>query len=161
MSKENIKALLAGLFTTRKDSAGEDIIIFSSAYMDSNNIGTPLDEGKHAVYEAVSNAMHDSGLSHGFSYEIASRAVSVLKEAEDWTEDGQDDMNEAIDASVPVYTNYLNSIYAYDSWAVDESRQENGITEDSASDAARAWYSQIYAMTGTIQANLEKLIDEE
>ena len=155
MSKENIKTLLAGLFTTRKDKDDEDIIIFSSEYMDRDNAD------KYAVYEAVSNAMHDSGLSHGFSYEIASRAVSVLEEAEDWTEDGQDDMNEAIDASVPIYTNYLNSIYAYDSWAVDESRQENGIPEDSASDAERAWYSQIYAMTGTIQANLEKLIDEE
>lgn len=156
MTKEKAKNILAGLFVPRgKDKDGEQLdgVCFKSSAMDKDN----ADE--YAIYNAVSDAMQESGLTHSFSYEIASAAVSVLVEAEDWSQDGQDDINELIDSSVPVYTNHLTEIYRFDSWAVDDARQEFGVTEDSASDAARAWYQQIYTMTGVIQANLEKLID--
>lgn len=146
--KTETKKLLAGLFTTIKADEGERIV-FSGEYMNRDNAE------KYALYEIVSGAMHESGLTHGFSYEIGSRAVDVVADLEDMKDD--DAITEAVDAIIPVYISDLMEIYQANSWAVDESREEHG-SADSAKDAALAWYSLIDNMTRNI---IEKLSEAE
>ena len=107
-TKTSIKEILRDLFTTKND-----IVVFNDKYMDKDNAE------KYAIYKVVSGIMHDSGLTHGFSYEIGNRAVNVLVDLEDW--DNDDAISEAVDAIVPVYTHEIMQIYTDNSWAVDEA----------------------------------------
>lgn len=152
MQKKEIQKHLDALFTTSKRDDDSEYIHFTSEYM------RPEHEG-YAVYQAVSDAAHDSGLTHDFSYEISSRAAQCLIDVEDWDESHDDAMREAIDSSVPIYNSDLTTIYTSNSWAVDEAREEYG-SQDSIKDAQMAWYSQISAMVYAIRTNLEPLLDE-
>jgi len=154
MNKKEIQELLGKVFTTRAAQGGDkedEIIIFAPDHFDKT---TDL----HTVSEVVSTAMYESGLTHEFSYEIASRAADILAEAEDW--DNEDALQEAIDSAIPIYTNELMSIYASNSWAVDEAAEELGNEGDSTRRAQQAWYMQIQSMGEAIKTGLQELIDE-
>jgi hypothetical protein len=153
MKQQEIKTILASLFVPRKPNEnGEgDGVAFRSEYMDKSNLAYP-------VYEAVSTCGFESNLTHSFSYEIMSRACSILCDLEDW--DATDELQEQIDAMVPVYTSELMQVYAANSWAVDEAREEYGTGENSDSDAGRAWYMLIERMTNSIMEALTELSEE-
>lgn len=161
MTIKQIQAHLARLFTTRaeanpdnEDMKEDDTIIYDSEYMNRDNVE------QYAIYNAVSTVAHDSGLTHNFSYEIASRAVDILAEIEDWQDD--DAITEAIDASVPIYTSKLIQIYTFNSWTVDEAREELGTGEDSTTkNAMQAWYIQIQNMVNAIRDNLTPLLEDK
>ena len=146
MDQNKKREVLARLFETSKRENGEEYIHFRLDVMDKENEAYP-------VYQAVSDAAYNSGLSHEFSYEITSHACDILAEAEDW--DNDDDITERVDSAVPVYTSELMQIYTADSFAVDEAADEYGNEGDSTKRAQMAWYSQIRDMVSSIRANLE------
>lgn len=123
MTQERAKELLNKLFITKKRDNGEEFICYNDEgdKLGAFEKGTDL----NLLYEAVSGVMFNSGLSHGFSYEIASRAVDIVAEMEDIT-DGEEDLTEAIDGAVPIYTFDLMEIYKADSASVDEAAEEYG-----------------------------------
>lgn len=150
MKIEAIKKALSDLFVVRDEKEDPPVLCFNSEYMNRDNAEL------HQIYEIVSNAMHDSGLTHGFSYEIASCAVNVLDEVEDWEDD--DALQESIDSYIPIYNSEITGIYQSNSWAVDEARQEYGAV-DSIKDAQMAWYKQISSMVYAIKSALEDTAD--
>jgi hypothetical protein len=150
MNEKRAREILARLFVPR--AGGLEGEVFRSEYMKE-------DAPEYAVYEAVSNAQRDSGLTFDFSYEIGSRAANILAEAEDWTDD--DDIRERIDSSVPIYTHELMQIYASDWGAVDEAREELGPGENSEREAAMAWYMLIERMVYAIRGNLAEVCEAD
>ncbi len=149
------KELLEKLFTTvDKEQDKITVPCFASDYFgEFTNTG---DENyKYPYYRAVTDAMHDSGLSHNFSYEIASRAVDILLSVEDWKDETA--MQEAIDGSVPVYTWDIMQIYINDSWAVDEAVTEMGYANNTSEGRAKiGWYYVIENMVEAIITNFKK-----
>lgn len=153
MNKAQAKELLAGVFKTIKiDGPEEERIVFADEY-----ILAPKDVLKHDIYQLVSDAMHESGLTHSFSYEVASRAVGVLGEVEDW--DDTDAIHESVDSYTPIYNAEIAEIYTANSWAVDEAREEMGAV-DSMKDAQAAWYRQIEQMADAIATKIEELTND-
>lgn len=162
MTKEELRDLLAGLFTTRgaeakregktdRDELEDDTIIYARDAFDDT---TPM----HAVYEIVTRYAFDSGLSHGFSYQIMSRAVDCLCNVDDWENDGG--ITEQVDNAVPIYTHDLMQVYTADAWSVDEARDEYG-AQDTTKDAQMAWYKLINEAVYGIKDDLAGLIDDE
>ncbi len=148
MKQKKMRDILARLFETSKRDNGEEYIHFRTDVMDKASDAYP-------VYQAVSDAAYDSGLSHGFSYEISSRAADILAESEDW--DNDDDIIEAVDSSCPIYTGEIMQVYISDSWAVDEAGEEYGNEGDSTKRAQMAWYMLIRNMVQSIRTNLEAI----
>lgn len=147
MQLDTAKTLLSSVFTTVKiQDTNEERTCFQSEYMSEDS------GDKYEVYRNVSDAMHDSGLTHDFSYEIASRAVQILAELADW--DDMDAISEQVDSSVPIYNGEITEIYTANSWAVDEARESMGAV-DSIKDAQMAWYSQIEQMIEAIKGNFD------
>lgn len=157
MNQKQTKDILSNLFVPRgkHHATGEQLegVCFSSDCMDEKNTD------KYSVYKAVSDAMFNSELTHGFSYEIASRAVDILIEAEDW--DNDEDITERVDSAVPIYNSELMQIFLDNHWAVDGACEELGSEGDSVAHAQRGWYTLIERMTHTIRASLLELIEEE
>lgn len=149
MNKETIQKYLGKLFVPR--SNGLEGVCFRSEYLDKSG-------GENPVYRIVSDAMHDSGLSFEFSYEIASRAVDILAGQDDWEE-----ISEAVDSSVPIYNNEIAEIYNANAWAVDDAINElgTGNDADSIQRAALGWYYAIDNMTRSIASKLEDIVDED
>src|SRR3990167_4708116 len=148
---KNIKDYLPQVFILKDKDTPTERLVFNSEFMDKNNLGTPLDETKHAIYQAISEAQRKSNLSFNFSYEIANKAVDILSDLEDWNDD--DAITEGVDSSVPVYTNQVMEIYKSDSWAVDEAVNNiGGSGADSEQRAKYGWYEQIQQMAGAIKA---------
>ena len=152
MNKQKIQKTLSELFTTVKKNGSDDVTCFNDDAMTEGNEAYP-------VYKAVNKAMFDSNLSFNFSYEIATRAVDVLTESEDWED--EDALNEAIDAICPIYTYDIMRIYTADSWAVDEAVDELGQGGDSSKNALYGWYNLITAMAYAIKSNIEAIIEDE
>ena len=152
MELKNIKEYLPKVFEIVDKDQNTERIVFNSDVMSKENINYP-------IYRAISDAQHDSGLSFNFSYEIASRAVDILSEIDDWNDD--DAVTEAVDSSVPIYNNVLMKIYQSDHWAVDEAVKEMGIGDDSIKNAQYGWYMQIEQMTEAIKSNLLELVEAE
>ena len=151
MKKEEALKYLGSLFVVRDEKEEPKVLCFRSEYMNKENPAYP-------IYEAVSDAMYDSWLTHSFSYQIASPAVDILTEVEDWED--EDALREQIDSYTPIYNGEITEIYSDNSWAVDEARQEFG-SQDSIQDAQMAWYQQIEQMVSAIKSKLEDLIDED
>lgn len=149
MTKGEIKTALGRIFATSKRDNGDEYIHFTSECMKPES-------ADYSVYQAVSDAAYNSGLSHGFSYEILSRAAGILVESEDW-----DEIVEAVDAAVPIYTSELMAIYAHDAHAVDDAADELGQAKDTTAAASQAWYMLIERMTGALALRLEDLLADE
>jgi len=149
MTKETIIKLLSDVFVPRAE--GLEGVCFASDFMDREQ------KDKYAIYNAISEAMQNSGLSHNFSYGVANKAVSILSDI-DWNDD--DAITDAIDHDVPIYNGELMSIYAQDWHAVDEACNEYGIDDeaDSIERAKQGWYYTLTNMTNDIKSNLESLI---
>lgn len=149
--QEKYKALLSDIFVPRNDIRGntdpDKGVAFSQSSFDVSHPLSP-------IREAVSNAMHDSGLTHNFSYEIANIAVDILAGDRDWNDN--DELCEAIDNCVPVYNSTLMTIYL-DNWnSVDEAVKDMGGESDGAvRNAQKGWYLEIQAMIDAIKHNLE------
>lgn len=146
MDQQKVRNILANLFKTSKREDNEEYIHFNTDYMRRENTDS------YAVYQAVSNAGFESGLTHSFSYEIMSRAADILADLADWNDD--DAIIEAVDQGVPIYTNELMQIYVSNSWAVDEAAEEYGSEGDSTDRARWAWGSQIRSMVYAIRTNI-------
>lgn len=145
--QEAIKNQLSGLFGVIKkvNNSDVDVICFDTDYMNPAN-------KNYSIYKIVSAVMQSSGLSHNFSYEVASRAVSVLAECQDINNDNE--LQEAIDSACPIYTNEIMTIYMYDHNAVDEAVAEMGSGKDSEHNAKLAWYLEIQKMVFAIKNKL-------
>lgn len=154
MTKEKAQALIGGIFGTISAPEG-DRVVFTAEAMREGSVS-------YELHEAVSKAMFESELSFGFSYKIASRAVYIMANMKDMMDDNEE-ITEAIDGAVPVYTSEIMEIYASDHWAVDEAVKEFGAGEDSEQNAKSAWYEQISQMIYAIRAEIKKrgIIDEE
>jgi len=139
------KETLAKLFTTVKRTDDTEVRTFTPEAMTEGNEA-------YATYRAVSDAMQAGGLTFDFSYRVADKAVDILVELEDW-EDG-DAISEAIDSAIPVYNQELMTIYADNSSAVDEVREELGSEGNSTQLASQAWYNEIQKMVEAIKNNL-------
>lgn len=149
MTQEKTKELLTKLFNTGKRDNGEDFICFTDACFEG---GTKLNN----MYYTVKNVMRESGLTHEFSYQIASRAVDILAGLDDWeNEDKRDDFLEAVDSAVPIYTDKIMEIYLSNSESVDEAEAELGGT-NAEQRARNAWYMLIERMTSEIVTVLTK-----
>lgn len=157
MNIETIKKLLADVFVPRAE--GLEGVAFRAEYMDKNNLSSPLDEGKYAIYQAISEAQRESGLTFDFSYDVAKRAVDALLSVEDWDDD--EALFEAADRETPIYNAELMEIYQANWWAVDEARADGGQEMDSVRAASVAWNMRIVGMILAIKENLSKLINEE
>jgi len=149
MKKEKVKTFLATLFVTR--DVADESVSFNDAFMRDTHEAYP-------IYDAVSDVMHKSNLSFNFSYAIASKAVDVLEQVEDWEDN--DDIQEAINSAVPVYTWELMQICQSDSWAVDEAIREYGKQETLERDVTTAWFMLIETMVEEIKTCLEAIITE-
>lgn len=149
MNINDIKKVLGDLFVPRDNDL--EGVCFNYDFMNKDNAD------KYAICQAVSNVMHESGLTHNFSYEIASRAVNILGEVEDWTDD--DTIRELVDSYIPIYTGEVMEIYQSNSWAVDEAVKEFG-NNDSDSNAKMGWYMQISQMTDNIKSSLLDLVND-
>ena len=150
MKKEKAIELLGGLYVPQEN--GEGGLAFNFEYMK-----TGADEDAHAVYQAVSKAQFDSGLSFSFSYEIGGMAVSILEE-EDWSD--EEALLEAINRAIPIYISDLMKIYVSNHDSVDEAALEYGYEGDSVDRARWGWYTELRNMVDSIQSNIEKLIDD-
>jgi hypothetical protein len=144
MNTEAIKNMLDGIFTTVKKDNGEVQICFQDHAMKPES-------GLYPIYQAISKAQQDSGLTFDFSYEVAKKAVDILAEAELW-----EDLTPAIDSAVPIYNGELMTIYANDWNAVDEAVEELG-GGDSVKNAQAGWYMAIENMVHAIKENLSEL----
>jgi len=151
MNKETVKKYLSEMFVPRDEPL--EGVCFRSEFMNKEH------HEAYPIQRIISNAQRESGLSFDFSYEIASRAVDVLSNVDDWEDD--DAITEAVDSSVPIYTYDLMKIYASDSWAVDETREEMGTAENSEKQAQWAWYAQIESMVQSIKSKVEEIINED
>ncbi len=147
---EKTKKVLETLFVPR-DKPLEGLC-FNFEYMKLENENYP-------IYDAVSRVMFDSGLSHSFTYQIASKAVYIIGEATE-KQLAEYDFSEAVDQAVPIYTSELMEIYKADHWAVDEAEEElGGDTGDTSSvtRAQKGWYMLIERMTRDIAEALTAL----
>lgn len=144
------KEALRAMFTTSKRENGEEYIHFTTEAMDKTN---PL----YPYYRIVSDAMHESGLTHDFSYEIASRAVDAIVENED-NEGDADDLYDLIDSYVPIYNADLMQIYV-DNWsAVDEACDDMGHDSGDSIDRARiGWSRAINDIASAILSGLDNM----
>lgn len=133
---------LARLLIPRAEGAGE---CYGSDVMMIGNEAYP-------VYEAVSTAQRESGLTFDFSYRIVRKAIDVLLSVDDWED--VDAMNEAIDAEIPVYTHELMEIYVSDYWSVDKAVEESGMDGDTMQRTTLGWDGAIRDMAEAIRANL-------
>lgn len=149
MTNEKKRELLARLFETSKRDDDTVWDHFRNYVMDKENEAYP-------VYQAVSDAMFNSQLTHNFSYSIAVPAVEILLEAENWNND--DDITERVDSAVPIYNYDLMQIYVSNWWAVDDACEELGYdTGNSIQRAQYGWYAQIESMVAAIRTNLNDL----
>jgi hypothetical protein len=161
MNKSELLKLLPNLFYSKKIEDEVERICFTDSYMNRENIN------EYAIYKAVSEAQHNSGLTFDFSYEVASRAVDVITTLIDQYDDDlanledSDNITEAVDGIIPVSTHDLMQIYQSNSWLVDEARQELGNDGDTTQQAQQAWYKAINDMVHAIIPALQELIDEE
>ena len=153
-SLNEIQEALNDVFVLVDKDKPTERFCFSNEYMKTENT-VP-----YSIYQAISDVQQASGLSFDFSYVIAKKAVDILAELEDW--DNDDAIAEAVDGSVPIYTNELMTIYAHNGWAVDEAEAELGFGGDTSMDRAKGgWYLQIQQMTQAIKTNLLKLVGDE
>jgi hypothetical protein len=154
MAKLNdIKQVLNNIFVLVDKDTKDERYCFMQEIMNKEDKNYP-------IYRAISEAQYKSGLTFDFSYEIAVKAVDILSELEDWDDDAI--ITEAVDSSVPIYTNELMKIYQGNSWAVDEAVDNiGGSGEDSEQRAKYGWYEQIEQMTEAIKANLLELVDDK
>ena len=143
----DIKSLLGDLFVSREN--GLEGVAFNIEYMKAENVD------KYKIYKAVSDAMHESGLTHDFSYSVANKVVYILGEAEDWEDN--DYIQESINSSIPVYNYELMTIYQDNFWAVDEAVSEFG-HRDSIANAQMAWDMLMEQMLDSIKEKLLKLL---
>lgn len=120
MNIEQLKKLLDGAFVERPKPANG--VCFAIDYLNGSS------NDKDVIYHAISNAMHKLDYSMDFSYDIASKAIYVLTETEDWN--NEDLMREAIENIVPVYTHELMTIYPQAWDVVDEAIQEYALAGD-------------------------------
>lgn len=150
MNKTEAKNFLSTLFVPR-DHALKGVA-FRSEYMK---------EGSEAyrIYDIVSQAQHESGMTFDFSYVIAKSVCDILSNLDDWDDD--DDLGDAVDAEVPVYSSELMEIFESNSWAVDEAIEEYGKGADVEKDASAAWYSLIRTMVIVIRDGLQEIISKE
>ena len=159
MKTKQVQDYLSTLFVFRDGKSDNDFdsLCFNAAYM------APEHEA-YSIYEAVSAAQRDSGLSYGFSYEIASRAVSILSELDAIYDSNAmyDAISEAVEAAVPIYTNKLMEIYKHNPAAVDEACEELCLCDgDSATRASTGWYVYIERMTRDIAQKLSRIANDE
>ena len=146
MNIQTKKDLLAKLYVPR--AKGLEGVCFNSEYMREK--ATP---DQKAIYNAVSKAQRESGLSYDFSYVIGEKAVDILTEVEDWK--NEDTLHDYIDQAVPIYTHEVMAIYTNDAWQVDEAVNEYGNdTMESEARAKLGWYMAIENMTHAIISNL-------
>lgn len=147
MTNKVKREFLSDLLVPREN--GLDGMCFRSEFMDVKHEAYP-------VYQAVSDAMHDSNLSFDFSYSVADRAISALLSVDNW--DDEDALQEAIDNNVPVYNNQLMTIYLADWDIVDQTCDDNGIIGyDSVKRASIGWYSAMQDMVSSIINKLAKV----
>ena len=144
---EKIKQILSKLFAEVERKDGSKVTTFTTEAMTEGNEA-------YGTYRAVSDAMQESGLTFDFSYVVAVKAVDILTELDNWED--EDAITEAVDSAVPVYTHELMTIYADNSSAVDEAREELGSEGDSSTLAQQAWFSEIQKMVNAIKENLAK-----
>ena len=132
--------MLNELFNVIKDANDDNRIVYSEDYMFAKE-GT----AQRDLYELVSDIAHATGLSHGFSYEIVSRAVDVLVSLDEQEQDLDiAGIDEAVDAIVPVYNHTLLLIAnPSDYHHIDEAREVHGNEVDTITACAYAWYSLI------------------
>lgn len=155
MTKKEVQKHLSALFTTVKvQDTGEERICFDRAYLSA-----PDGSDEKNVQEIVSSVMFESGLTHDFSYDIASSACDVLANADELTGDMH---HELIDSHVPIYYHDISKIYLANWGAVDEYREEvgGGTPADSMKDAQGAWYMLIENMVREIGEKLAKLVED-
>lgn len=154
MQKQKITAAhLAGLFTKADEGTNKERIIYHNEYLSA-----PGNTPERDLYEIVSDVAFDSGLTHGFSYEIMSRAVDVLAEAYNHNEPADievDYLHEDIDAIVPVY-NYTLLMIANpgDYHNIDEAREVFGNDIDTIEACRVAWFSLIESATRDIHERI-------
>ena len=156
MNKTQIKSTLKNLFTIVKKETSEEVYAFKLEDMQEFINHTATLNPNYPIYQAVSKAMHDSGLSFNFSYEIAKRAVDVILDTdEEKLEDSEHDFSEKIDQQVPIYYAELMQIYLSDWETVDEVANTFGNITDCVSGARQAWYNEIEKMLSAIITNLK------
>ena len=158
MTKEKLEKILSNLFEIAHKDTDNERIVFKQSSMKKENID------EYAVYQVVSDVMHNSGMSFNFSYEVANKTVDVittLSDQYDGNWDNDDAKTESIDAIIPVYTHDLMQIYQDNSWLVDEAMSEYGTPgNDSNKNAAMGWYHAISNMVNELIPKLEELIDK-
>src|SRR3990167_9698448 len=152
MKLQEIKKSLNDVFVLVDKDTEKERYCFNDEIIKKENANYP-------IYEAISNAMHESDLTFNFRYQIATKAVDILADLEDWEND--DAITESVDSSVPIYTSELMEIYQSNNWAVDEAAKEMGGGEDSTQNAQYGWYNQINQMAAVIKNNLLALIEED
>lgn len=139
--------MLRELFTTRDNGDDTERIVYSDVYLRAPDNTTEYD-----LYELASDIAHGLGVTHGFSYEIMSRAVDVLAEAyenidarvETIDDIDADNLAEDIDAIVPVYNHTLLLIANPGDYGhIDEAREVFSNDIDTIQACAAAWYSLI------------------
>lgn len=151
MNIEQIKTLLHGVFVPRTPPL--EGVCFASDYMIEANID------KYEIYKAISNVMHNSGLTFNFSYEVAQKAVDIIIACiEDGKSENEDFVSEQIDNAIPVYNNELMIIYANDYSIVDSAVEELG-AGDSIENAKAGWYVAIRGMVEEIRMKIEEISD--
>jgi uncharacterized protein YqkB len=155
MNKTQAREHLARVLTTKEFDGQPSRIVFADSYL-----GADQGTDEYAIQRAVSDAMHNSGLSFDFSYSIAGNATDILAELEDWND--EDALHEAIDSYVPIYYHDIAKIYLADWGTVDEWRDEIGATtpSDCMKDAQGAWYNEIQKMVQAIRSNVTEILEQ-
>lgn len=112
------------------------------------------------IYEACSETMCNSGLTFDFSYKVLEKAVNILSECRYIPDvaEGNEEIQEAVDAAVPCYTNELMSIYSNNYDVVDSYDDGGG---NSVQRAQSGWYSIIDQVTQSLAVELSELIDND
>lgn len=154
--KKITKEMVEQLFVTRDAGGDSEMIVYSDVYLFA-----PENTTEHDLYELVSNIAYNSGLSHGFSFEIMSRACMVLSEL-DWDEIERDDIEcaglfEAVESNTPVY-NYdlLKIANVSDYHHIDEAREVFGNEIDTITACQNAWASLIEVTAQQIYSAVTK-----
>ena len=154
MTKKELREHLSKVLTLKTHEGREPWLCFADDYLLAED-GTD----EKSVQQLVSKAQQNSGLTFDFSYTIASDAVDILAELEDWEDD--DAIAQAVDQAVPIYYHDIQKIYAGNYGAVDEWRDEVGggsTPSDCMKDAQGAWYHEIEKMVRVLRDALGDLI---
>lgn len=153
MNKKELREHLQKVLVRKEAEGREPWLCFADDYLLAKD-GT--DEKN--VQEIVSKAQQDSGLTFDFSYTIASDAVDILAELEDWND--EDAIAQAVDGAVPIYYHDIAKIYLANWGAVDEYRDEVGAStpSDCMKDAQGAWYNEIQKMVQAIKQGATELL---